>query len=124
MKEVEEVFEHRQLILHREIHQGSTKALGCELRGDLLASRVTPERSHKLRQAISGVLNRRKVSGRTLEVVIGHATFVSLTNRGLLSVCNTVYKYIQSCFDPHILGPSVREELQAFRGLLIFLHAD
>ena len=122
----ERVFESENLVLHPGlVSTGSTQALGCDLRGDLLASRVTPERYHKLRPAIGGLLARKKVSGRLLEVVSGHATFVGLTCRPVLSVFNTVYRYIRSHYErPATLWPTVRQELQAFRGLMVFLHAD
>ena len=91
LKDVERVFESENLVLHPGlVSTGSTQALGCDLRGDLLASRVTPERYHKLRQAIGGLLARKNASGRLLEVVIGHATFVGLTCRPVLSLFNTV----------------------------------
>ena len=101
------------------------KALGCDLRGELQASRVTPERYHRVHQAIQGILNRKKVSGRILEVVVGHATFVALTCWNLLSIFNTVYRFIKSNYNsPCPLWRTVREELFAFRSLMIYLHAD
>eukprot|EP00435_Cladocopium_sp_Y103_P072928 s29_g41.t2 len=126
LKEVEEVFNQEMLILHPgTVHDRSVKALGCDLRGDLLASRVTPERYHKVHQALLAVLNRRKISGRLLEVVVGHATFVALTCRNLLSIFNTTYRYIRSNYDrPAVLWKSVREEIFVFRSLMIYLHAD
>ncbi len=90
-----------------------------------MASRITPERYHRLRQAIQGVLNRRKVSGRLLEVLIGHATFAGLTNRYTLSIFNVVYRFIRAHYDkPATLWRTAREELISFRGLMIYLHAD
>ena len=126
IQEVEAIFTSHKLLLHPgEVSQGSTRALGCDLRGDLLASRVTPERYHNLHQALNGVLGRKKVSGRLLEIVVGHATFVGLMNRPVLSVFNTVYRYIRSHYSrPSVLWPSVREELAVFKGLMVFLHAD
>ncbi|CAE7279311.1 unnamed protein product [Symbiodinium natans] len=126
LREVEDVFGSHKLILHPGlVSSGTTKALGCALRGDLLASRVTSDRYHKLRQAIQGVLERKRVSGRILEVLVGHATFVALMNRHVLSVFNTVYRYINAHYHkPAPLWTTVREELSVFRGLMIFLHAD
>ena len=126
LREVKDKFESRNLQLHPgEVRSGAMKALGCELRGDLMASRITIERYHKLRQAITGVLRRKRVSGRLLEVVVGHATFAGLTNRALLSVFHTTYRYIRTHYDyPSSLWMSVKEELQAFRNLMIYLHAD
>lgn len=113
LKKVQEIFHDEDLILRPgSVESASVKALGCDPRGDMLASRVTPERFHKIHQAIQGVLNRKKVSGRILEVVVGHATFVALTCRSLLSVFNTTYKFIRSCYDcPVILWKTAREEL-------------
>ncbi|CAE7509286.1 unnamed protein product, partial [Symbiodinium microadriaticum] len=124
--EVEKIFEQRHLVLHPGIiSTGSTKALGCDLRGDLLASRITPERYHRLYQAICAVLQRKRISGRLLEVIIGQATFAGLMCRPTLSVFNTVYRYINSCcYKPCVLWESARQELKAFKGLMIFLHAD
>ena len=125
MTEVQGVFEGKGLELHPgEVHT-AVRALGCDLRGDLKASRITPERYHKLRQAIEGVLRRKKVSGRILEVIVGHATFAGLTNRILLSIFNTVYKYIHTHYEyPSTLWRTVREELWVFRSLMIYLHSD
>ena len=124
--EVEEDFTEHQNLLHAgTVSTGSTRALGCDLRADLLASRITPERYHNRRQALDGLLRRRRVSGRLLEVVIGHATFVGLMCRPVLSVFNTVYRFIQAHYSkPTPLWETAREELRAFKGLMIFLHAD
>ncbi len=95
LAEVERIFEAGQLLLHAgEIHSRSVKALGVELRGDILAVRITPSRYHKVRQAITGILERKRVSGKLVEVVLGHCTFIGLTNRLLLSVFHTVYAFV------------------------------
>lgn len=126
LSELPQAFDQEGLILHPgEIQHETVKALGCQLRGDILATRITPERFHKVRLSIEAVLRRKKVSGQVLEIVIGHATFCALTNRQLLSVFHTVYRYIRSSYySPSILWNSVREELEAFKGLMIFLQAD
>eukprot|EP00435_Cladocopium_sp_Y103_P029361 s335_g7.t1 len=126
LEEMKGLFEAEGLILHPgEIHHEQVKALGCELQGDILATRVTPKRFHKVRQSLRAVLRRKKVSGRVLEVVIGHATFCSLTCRPLLSIFNSVYKYIKAeYYAPASLWASVREELESFIGGMIFLQSD
>ena len=126
LAEVERIFEAKQLLLHAgEIHSRSVKALGVELRGDILAVRITPSRYHKVRQSITGILERKKVSGKLVEVVLGHCTFIGLTNRLLLSVFHTIYAYVRKqYYIPTRLWDSVREELIAFRGLMIFLQSD
>lgn len=126
LAEVERIFETKQLLLHAgEIHSRSVKALGVELRGDILAVRITPSRYHKVRQAITGILERKKVSGKIVEVVLGHCTFIGLTNRLLLSIFHSIYAFIRKeYYTPSRLWNSVREELIAFRGLMIFLQSD
>lgn len=126
LKQVQEIFHADQLILHLgAVHSSSVRALGCDLHGELMASTVTPERYHKVHQAIQGLLQRKKVSGRILEVVVGHATFVALTCRSLLSIFNTTYRYIRATYyQPSILWKSVQKELFAFRSLMIYLHSD
>ena len=88
--------------------------------------RLWPQRGFTVcTKLFAAVLSRKKVSGRILEVIIGHATFVALTNRGLLSIFNTVYRFIRSNYHtPTILWKTVREELFVFRSLMIYLHAD
>ncbi len=126
LAEVERIFEAKQLLLHAgEIHSQSVKALGVELRGDILAVRITPSRYHKVRQSITGILERRKVSGKLVEVALGHCTFIGLTNRLLLSVFHSIYAFIRKNYrTPTRLWDSVKEELIAFRGLMIFLQSD
>ena len=53
---------------------------------------------------------------------MGHAAFVGLSKRGVLNVFHAVYRFIDRNYDGQaILWRSVREEQEAFAGLLIFL---
>lgn len=126
LSQLPEAFDAEGLILHPgELQHERVKALGCELRGDILATRLTPERFHKVRLSIEGVLRRRKVTGQVLEIVLGHATFCALTCRSLMSIFNTIYRFIQSnYYCPAVLWRTVREELVCFKGLMIYLHSD
>ena len=62
---------------------------------------------------------RRKVSGASMRIVLGHCTFVSLVCRGLLSIFSTVYAFVQK-LDQQVgfLWESCRLELEAFASLL------
>ncbi|CAE6957111.1 CACNA1H, partial [Symbiodinium sp. CCMP2456] len=125
LEELDLEFTSRGLLLHPGEVNSEVTALGIELDGSALCARISSKRFHKVRQAIKGLLRRRKVSGRVLEVIVGHATFCSLLCRPLLSVFNAVYKYIQSCyFNPSYLWDNVRQELITFAGAMIFLRAD
>ena len=126
LRELGPCFDGRGLVLHPgEIQHQDIKALGCSMRGDTMATRVSPNRFIRFRQAIGAVLRRKKVSGRLLEVVLGHITFCCLCNRQLLCIFSAIYKYIRRCyFAPPKLWDSVRVELWAFRSLMVYLHSD
>ena len=126
LNELEKVLTDKGLLLHPgEIQGHQVKALGVTLNGTSLCTRVSPERFHRVRQAMRGLLQRRRVSGRAVEVVLGHATFCALANRRLLSVFHAVYKFIRRHYsESAVLWPSVRDELRAFAGLMIFLQSD
>ena len=124
--ELTHLFTSQGLILHpAEIKTGQVKTLGVELDGQKLRTRVLPERLHKLRAALCGLLHRGRCSGRTLEVVIGHATFCGLVERKLLSVFHTCYKFIEKCYQQVTpLWKSVIDELRAFSALAPALESD
>lgn len=74
---------------------------------------------------MDAVLHRKRISGRILEVVLGHITFCCLCNRQLLCIFAAIYKFIRrNYYAPVPLWPAVRRELQTFRGLMIFLQSD
>ena len=125
LQEMDKEFSSRGLPLHPGEVAGEVKALGVELDGISLCARITSTRFHKVRQAIRSALKRRRISGRILEVIVGHATYCSLTRRPLLSIFNAEYKFIQSCyFAPVPLWESVRQELSIFAGAMLLLRSD
>lgn len=126
LEQLSPCFDERGLILHPgELQHEDIRALGCSMRGDIMATRITPERFIRLRQAVGALMRRRKISGRILEVVLGHITFCCLCNRQLLCIFNTIYKFIRKhYYSPVRLWDSVRDELWAFRSLMVFLHSD
>ena len=74
-----------------KIHEHATSSseinvLGCQLDGTRLQTRVSPKRWWRVFQALTSVLRTQRISGRALEVLLGHMTFVALTNRRLLSI--------------------------------------
>ena len=93
-------FGDKGLPLHKsEVVSGKVTTLGTELDGERLMASTTLTRVLFLRQAIVGMLQRRKVPGWALEVLVGHCAFVDLSNRALLSVLHTVYRYMQANYD-------------------------
>ena len=60
-----------------------------------------------------------------LEIWLGHGSFCAMAERGLLAVLSSVYAYVAANYwvgGP--LWPSVIAELEAYRGLMVFLEAD
>ena len=58
-----------------EISSGKIQTLGVKLDCGQLVTRVTQARRSRLRAAIKGICRRRTVTGKMLQVVIGHCTF-------------------------------------------------
>ena len=68
---------------------------------------------------------RSRLSGKALEVLVGHATFCGLANRTCLAVLDAVYKFMRFAGEERMpLWITVRRELRAFAGLMGFLHGD
>ena len=126
LEDMENHFNSKQLLLHPgEVHSGSVKALGIQLDGSSKTTRITPERLHKVRSGLRGLISRGRCSGKILEIVIGHATFCGLACRLVLSVFHTSYKFIEKNYETvSPLWNSVKDELRAFAGLMVFLESD
>eukprot|EP00438_Fugacium_kawagutii_P024261 Skav223122 [mRNA] locus=scaffold419:830256:833692:- [translate_table: standard] len=119
-------FTDKRLLLHPgEVQHSCIKALGVELDGVSLSSHTSPARLHRVRQGLRCVLRRKRCTGRVLEILVGHCTYVGLLNRCSLSVFHSVYKFIKSHYNHSTpLWASVQAELRAFCGLLPLLKAD
>ena len=126
LESMETHFNSKQLLLHPgEVHTSSVKALGIQLDGTSKTTRITPERLHKVRSGLRGLISRGRCSGRVLEIIIGHATFCGLACRLVLSVFHTSYKFIKKNYNTvSPLWNSVKDELRAFAGLMVFLESD
>ena len=99
--------------------------MGTHLDGRRLRTLIKSQRYWKLKLAIRYALRRKKLDGITVEIIVGHCTFCALICRGTLSVFHTVYRFIAvSYYEQSVVWDSVREELQAFCGLMCFLVAD
>ena len=124
--EIKNTFEARGLSLHPgEVECDDIDALGCRLSGTKRRACLKPARFWRLRQGIRYLLGLRSVSGRVVEVILGHCTYCALLNRSLLSVFSSIYKFVRKTYDARApLWASVREELQTFLGLLPLCYAD
>jgi hypothetical protein len=126
MKEVKSEFEKDNLLLHQEtVTVTGAKVLGAQLDLERMESRVSEERFWKVHNAFLWACRRKTLSGRSLEILIGHGAFCGLSNRLLLSTFCAVYKFIQThYFEAAPLWTSVKEELRAFAGGLFFAAAS
>ena len=126
LTQVTEEFYAHGLDLHPgEVAQEGVDTLGCRVDGVKHRTSLKPSRVHKVRQALHGLLNRGKCSGRLLENLIGHLTYSFLMARPLLSIFDRTYKFIKRHYDMKVpLWPSVRDELSAALGGMIFCQAD
>ena len=126
LSQVTKVFYDHRLDLHPgEVKHEAVDTLGCRVDGVKHVTTLKPSRAHKVRQALRGLLQRGKCSGRLLENIIGHLTYSFLMARPMLSIFDRVYKFIKRHYDAKaVLWPSVRDELTAALGGIIFCQAD
>ncbi|CAK0856481.1 unnamed protein product, partial [Prorocentrum cordatum] len=119
-------FTELNLLLHKdELVPGMAVALGTEIDGSQLRTRVTSDRFWRCRQAVRGLLARRRVRGWAVEAVLGHLTFCGLCSRGTLSAFSSVYGFVRAHYDDAaVLWAEARRELAAFSSLMYFLESD
>ncbi|CAK0823925.1 unnamed protein product, partial [Prorocentrum cordatum] len=119
-------FTELNLLLHKdELAPGMAVALGTEIDGSQLRTRVTSDRFWRCRHAVRGLLARRRVKGWAVEAVLGHLTFCGLCSRGTLSAFNSVHGFVRAHYDEAaVLWAEARRELAAFSSLMYFLESD
>ena len=112
------------------MHEVSSAESTCELLGWILDGvsglvRPTARRLWRLKLGIRALLSRGACSGKTLERLVGHATFVALIRRESLSCFSEVYIFIRRFGKERgVLPPAVRKELSVFSGLIPLLVAN
>ena len=126
MTALQERFNGLGLQLHAsEVSDGYVEALGCVLEGGEMRSRPNPKRLGRIRHGIKALLNRGRCTGKALEVLAGHCTFLALTNRASLSVFHNVYSFIRKNYwELAVLWETVQGELRAFMGIVLLLCQD
>ena len=73
-----------------------------------------------LHQSITYILSQAVLAGWVLEVVVGHCTYFGLVNRDLLAIFHSCYSFIDKSYGQRVpIWGTVREELRAFKGLMI-----
>ena len=98
---------------------GVCEKLGVEFKSALKCFRPTNKRYWRLRRTISWFLKRRRVTGRMLEILLGHCTYFGLLERSVLAFFCCAYKFVKSNYLVSVpLWSSVRHELKAFYGCM------
>ena len=119
-----EALRNKGLIVHEvESSEGKIKVLGWEF--DKTQLRPLNHRVWRVKLSIDRLLQLGRISGRQLEKVIGHASFICLGRREGLSVFGETYTFIHRHYwSPHRIWSSVRRELRIFSGILPLLWRD
>ena len=112
------------LVVHEEEKaEGSIKVLGWQFEKTEL--KPVPHRVWRVRLAMQRLLQLGSITGRQLEKVVGHATFICLGRRESLSVFGETYTFIHRHYhSPHKLWKSVRRELQIFCSICPLIWRD
>lgn len=113
------------LIVHEEEESvGSANVLGWEFTGSGIL-KPSRKRLWKVRLAIQEILKRGSISGRQLERVVGHMSFISMGRREGLSILGDTYTFIRRFYTvQHKLWRSVRRELAVWYGISPLLWKD
>jgi len=119
-------FSGKGLVTHeREDSGGTIVTLGVVIDCEAHRTVSSPKRWWRVRTMVDAVVGRRRASGRVLEVLLGHMTFVALLRRQLLGIFFTIYRFIDAHYDrPAPIWQSVLDELIAFSGAMVFLESS
>ena len=103
----------------------SGEALGICVDGGRRLTRNTWQIFLYLYFGLTGVLERRRVCGWVVEVMLGHCAHFSLVNRDLMCIFSACYAFVYSAYSaPTLLWETAREDIRCFRSLMIFCYAD
>lgn len=84
-----------------------------------------PRRMWRLRLALGHALSRPTLSGKQVEVLIGHCTHAFLLRRELVACFNAVYAFVREASEGQVkTWPSVRRELRWVKSLLCYCLGD
>lgn len=118
---LEELHKHG-LDTHEEMDANTLiESLGVPVNGLVGQVTTTPTRDWRLDRALEGLaFHRPFISGRELEVIVGHITIRALLNRSLMSILRHAYVFIRQTYDRRQrLWKSVAKEMQIFRGVMV-----
>ena len=112
--------------VHEEV-QATTRAqaLGFIIDGERGQVQPIPARRGKVRLALLWLAGRPRVSGRSIERVIGHCIHLFMLRRELLSIFRSVYDFRTAHYKaPYRLSRSAADECKNAAALLLVCHCD
>ena len=106
--------------------QQQVESLGlCFSFTDRVRVRAKKDRAWRLWAATRALLKRKRISGETLRLWLGHVNFHFLLARPLLSVLSACYKFAATHLGHRYpMWNSVRAEMKAVLGLIFIVEAD
>ena len=78
-----------------QIEPQAVELLGIELNCQLGCTRLTSKRFWRLERGLEAAVQRQRMSGEVLSIIVGHCTFAGLVCRQSLSVFKSVYGFIE-----------------------------
>ena len=112
---------HKCGLATHDVEAPSSLAESLGVRIDGLSGTVgpTPKRDWRLDRALGACNGRVKLSGKELQVIVGHITVRALLHRGLMGIMRHCYAFIERNYEVRTtLWGSVRQELYMFRHLM------
>ena len=125
---ISSVLQRRGIVVH-ELSRASTtnEFIGLQFGPVGVGSRVSIKSSRlwRLRGALSTVLRRGSISGKAMQILVGHITWAMLVRRESLSILSATYAYASQMGSVNgVLWPSVRRELGWVSALLPMMFTD
>ena len=123
---VASAFTAQGLLTHEEeTTTGETKALGTRLDLRRLEASLTPKRVWKVMLGVRAALRAGRLSGRVVEILVGHLTFCGLLDRASLSCLSSCYAFARRHYlERRPLWTQARAELLHMANLLPYLRAS
>ena len=117
----------RDGLLTHETGVTALEAITIGARLDLVHHRstLTQKRYWRVRQAFRFGLRCRRLPGHVWEVLVGHATYCGLAERGSLSIFSSIYSFIaKHYYEATPLWDSAAAGIRAFIGIMPLLQSS
>ena len=123
MNHTQAQFNRVGLLIHElEVHPSGGDAIGVAIDGNAHVAQNPWKRFGPLRNSLQATLNRTRIAGWAIEVLLGHCAYFSLVMRDVLGVFHSCYRFVQRRYSKAaVIWHEVRNELRAFKGMMMFV---